>query len=486
MDLVFFLLFIVVLILWFRMRSKNKKLLAETQELQQKYSVIMDVDNELASRKVVLNNLEQEIAQLTENKEELLKQAERDAEKALESKIQAVDDLILKKEEEIGDLEEKIQAIKDEYKDKRDTYSVLKNKLAIYEESLELAEVGIYTPHFDFGTSEDYKNKIKEIREKQKKMVKHGLAARAEQSWTVNGSAKEGEKMTKQAISLALRSFNNECDVIISNTTWKNIQRMEERLDKSFDDINKFNKSNTISISRQYKSLKLDELHLVYEHKMKVEEERLHQAELRRLEREEEQLRKEAERAKKEEEKLQDLLNKVQEKANHSSGEELARLQKEIEEMGAELRELQRQNDRVKAMAEQTKLGYVYVISNIGSFGKDVYKIGMTRRLDPMDRVRELGDASVPFYFDVHAMIFSEDAPALEAKIQRIFADKRVNLVNYRKEFFNVTLDEIKEVVLAENDKVEFVDDVEAKEYTETQQLKNQTVGNADELPDFI
>ena len=99
MDLVFFLLFIVVLILWFRMRSKNKKLLVETQELQQKYSVIMDVDNELASRKVVLNNLEQEIAQLTENKEELLKQAERDAEKALESKIQAVDDLILKKED---------------------------------------------------------------------------------------------------------------------------------------------------------------------------------------------------------------------------------------------------------------------------------------------------------------------------------------------------------------------------------------------------
>ena len=219
---------------------------------------------------------------------------------------------------------------------------------------------------------------------------------------------------------------------------------------------------------------------------MKVEDERLHQAELRRLEREEEQLRKEAERAKREEEKLQDLLNKVQEKANHSSGEELASLQKEIEEMGAELRELQRQNDRVKAMAEQTKLGYVYVISNIGSFGKDVYKIGMTRRLDPMDRVRELGDASVPFYFDVHAMIFSEDAPALEAKIQRIFADKRVNLVNYKKEFFNVTLDEIKEVVLAENGKVEFVDDVEAKEYMETQQLKNQTVGNADELPDFI
>ena len=154
----------------------------------------------------------------------------------------------------------------------------------------------------------------------------------------------------------------------------------------------------------------------------------------------------------------------------------MEKLQTEILQLGNELCEIQREHDRVKAMAQQTKLGYVYVISNIGSFGKDVYKIGMTRRLDPMDRVRELGDASVPFYFDVHAMIFSEDAPALEAQIQRVFADRRLNLVNYRKEFFNVILDEIKEVVSEFNNKVEFVDEVEAKEYTETLRMRNQTL----------
>lgn len=138
-------------------------------------------------------------------------------------------------------------------------------------------------------------------------------------------------------------------------------------------------------------------------------------------------------------------------------------------------------------MAQQTKLGYVYVISNIGSFGKDVYKIGMTRRLDPMDRVRELGGASVPFYFDVHAMIFSEDVPALESQIQRVFADRRLNLVNYRKEFFNVTLDEIKEVVSEFNNKVEFVDEVEAKEYTETLRMRNQTLQDGkDNLPKML
>lgn len=226
---------------------------------------------------------------------------------------------------------------------------------------------------------------------------------------------------------------------------------------------------------------------LVYEYKAKIQEEKEIQAELRRQEREEEQLKKEAERALKEEQKLQELLNKVQQKVLHATGDELEKLQTEILQLGNELREIQREHDRVKAMAQQTKLGYVYVISNIGSFGKDVYKIGMTRRLDPMDRVRELGDASVPFYFDVHAMIFSEDAPALEAQIQRVFADRRLNLVNYRKEFFNVTLDEIKEVVSEFNNKVEFIDEVEAKEYTETLRVRNQTLQDGkDDLPKML
>lgn len=257
----------------------------------------------------------------------------------------------------------------------------------------------------------------------------------------------------------------------------------KKELKKSFNDINKFNQTNTVSISQKYLKLKLDELMLVYEYKAKLEEERLQQAELRRQEREEEQLEKEVEKALKEEQKLQELLNKVQQKATHATGDELEKLQNEILQLGNELREMQRKHSKVKAMAQQTKLGYVYVISNIGSFGKDIYKIGMTRRLDPMDRVRELGDASVPFYFDVHAMIFSEDAPALEAKIQKVFADKRLNLVNYRKEFFHVSLDEIKKVVSEFKANVEFVDEVEAKEYTETLRLRNNIVPNDDNLP---
>ena len=127
-------------------------------------------------------------------------------------------------------------------------------------------------------------------------------------------------------------------------------------------------------------------------------------------------------------------------------------------------------------MAQQTNRGHVYVISNIGSFGEDVYKIGMTRRLDPMDRVRELGDASVPFPFDVHAIIFSEDAPSLETKLHKIFDTKRVNLINPRKEFYNVTLEEIEKVVLDNDASIEFTKLAEARDFRESQALrmKNQ------------
>lgn len=130
-------------------------------------------------------------------------------------------------------------------------------------------------------------------------------------------------------------------------------------------------------------------------------------------------------------------------------------------------------NKRALSMAQQTKSGHVYVISNIGSFGEDVYKIGMTRRLEPLDRVKELGDASVPFKFDVHAMIYSEDAPDLENELHKEFENNRVNLVNRRREYFNVSLDLIEEVVLKNNSEIEFIKVPEAGEYRESIILRN-------------
>lgn len=455
-------LFLLVCILGFLLLRKTN----ENQQLSLEYKELEDYAYEL----------QQQIEDYQENYKGVI-----DIDKAIQDR-----------KEQLRQITNDISFVRSEYKNKKKIYDELKSQVAFYSEQFELIEMGIYEPHFDFGTSGQYKEKIKHNKERQKYFIQSGLATISGTGWTVNGSAKEGERMMKQALQLALRSFNNECDVIIANTTWKNVDKMEQRLKKSFESINKFNQSNQISISAQYLDLKIDELRLVYEHKLKIQEEKETQAELRRQEREEEQLKKEAERALKEEQKLQELLDKVQQKAEQATGNELEKLQDEILQLGDELREMQRQHDKVKTMAQQTKLGYVYVVSNIGSFGKDVYKIGMTRRLDPMDRIRELGDASVPFYFDVHAMIFSEDAPALEAQIQRAFADRRLNLVNYRKEFFNVSLDEIKEMVTKFNPSVEFIDEVEAQEYTETLRLRNQLMPNvdsdqnSDSLPDDL
>ena len=142
-----------------------------------------------------------------------------------------------------------------------------------------------------------------------------------------------------------------------------------------------------------------------------------------------------------------------------------------MKELEKSLEEAHSKNERAKSMAQQTRSGHVYIISNIGSFGEDVYKIGMTRRLEPLDRVKELGDASVPFTFDVHAMIYSEDAPTLEKVLHDKFAGKRVNMVNHRKEFFGVPIDDIEKEVLKIDSSAEFVKTIEAQEYTETKAI---------------
>lgn len=381
-----------------------------------------------------------------------------------------------------------IEELQRSYKQKKSVYDDLLSRIAIYDERLEYAEMGMYEPHFEFDTSEAFRDRIKEVRAKQKEMIKEKTAITCNIQWEVSGSRAEGKKMTNRGIRLTARAFNNECDAAIANVSWNNIERMEKRIVKAYEAINKMNETNKIFISPYYLQLKLDELRLAFEYKEKRQIEKEEQAELRRLEREEEQLRKEAERALAEEKKLEVLLEKVQEKALHSDGPELERLLAEIAKLGDELKEMQRKHDRVKAMAEQTKLGYVYVISNIGSFGENVYKIGMTRRLEPMDRIKELGDASVPFYFDVHAMIFSEDAPSLEAQIQREFADRRLNLVNYRKEYFNVTLEEIKQKFWELNPNVEFIDEVEAREFKESEEIRamRNPIAKESEIPEEI
>ena len=172
-----------------------------------------------------------------------------------------------------------------------------------------------------------------------------------------------------------------------------------------------------------------------------------------------------------EEKRYQKALEKARDEIEQAVGAKHEKLRHKIDELQRRLEEAHANKERAISRAQLTRSGHVYVISNIGSFGENVYKIGMTRRLEPLDRVRELGDASVPFRFDVHAIIYSEDAPSLENQLHNIFNHRRVNRVNSRKEFFKVTLDEIAEVVREHHGEIEFIKVPEAEEYRKTMAL---------------
>jgi vacuolar-type H+-ATPase subunit I/STV1 len=279
-----------------------------------------------------------------------------------------------------------------------------------------------------------------------------------------------------------MRAFNNECEAAIANARWNNVNAMEKRILNSAKQINSANASVQLSISEAYVALKLDELHLTHEYRERLKIEKDERADLARAEREEKKLLAEAEAAEREEQRYSKLLDKARKEAGADESR--------ISELEAALAEAQKTGERARAMAEMTKSGYVYIISNIGSFGEDVIKIGLTRRLEPDDRVRELGDASVPFTFDTHAMIYSEEAPALESALHNEFSERRVNAANMRKEFFRVTLDEVEQAVKKLAPEANFFTDREAQDWHETLQRRKEALTDmqrpSDEFPDEI
>ncbi len=390
---------------------------------------------------------------------------------------------------EKADKENEIQTLRATYAEKRVYLDEILKRVAIYDEKLELGELGIYEPHFDFDDSEAFKQAIKDNREKQKKLVKDKRAVGANNGWTVDGSAAKGRTMINRQIRLTLRAFNNECAAAIANVRWNNVDTMEARIEKAAEQIDKLNESMSIKISDEYILAKLSELHLTHEYREKQKEEKEERAEMRAADREEKRLEAEARRAEKEEQKYQKLLEKARQEAGADGGTE--ELKAKIAALEADLAEAHEVVERAHAMAELTKCGYVYVISNVGSFGDEIVKIGMTRRLDPNDRVKELGDASVPFTFDTHAMIYSDDAPGLETALHQEFAEQRVNMANFRKEFFRVSLDQVEDAVGRLAPDASFFKDREAQEWHETLARRKEALTASAEnitadLPDAI
>lgn len=351
-----------------------------------------------------------------------------------------------------------------------------KSQLVVMNDAILFQDFALYEPRYDFCNSEEYKEKLQNIRDQQKQLIKNGYAVSGDKTWTVNGSQSQGNKMVADMQKLLLRAFNSECDEVINKVKYNNIEASEKKIRTSCDAISKLGKMMHIVITAPYFNLKIQELYLAFEYQQKKQEEKEALKEARAEMREAAKLQKEIEEQRKKIEKeqthyqaaYQNVLKQLEESPDNT---DLLDKKTEIEK---NLTEIEKAIKDVDYREANQRAGYVYVISNIGAFGENVYKIGMTRRLDPQDRIDELGDASVPFNFDVHAMIFSDDAPALESALHRAFESKKVNMINQRREFFNVTLDEIKEVVYKNYDKtVEFIDYPDAQQYRESQKIRS-------------
>lgn len=386
-------------------------------------------------------------------------------------------------------LRDEVGALQSAYKQKKTVFDDLVRKIAVFDERYAFAEMGVYEPHFDFDDSDEYKRNIEQVREEQKALVSNKEAALATKEWTVDGSRAKGETMAGRGVRLTLRAFNGECDAAVANVRWNNANAMEQRILRAQEQIDKLNESNAIVLSGRYVELKLKELRLTHEYREKLKEEKEQRTEAARVAREEQKLQRDLETAQEEEERYAKLLAKAKLEAATISGAKLGAFADQIRILERDLAEAHSRVARAQAMAERTRSGYVYIVSNVGSFGEDVVKIGLTRRLDPADRVKELGDASVPFFFDTHAIIYSDDAPALEHALHQEFESSRVNTSNYRKEFFRTSIAAVESAVARLAPDAAFFSDIEAQEYRETlarRQVALQSPASADIVPETI
>lgn len=351
-------------------------------------------------------------------------------------------------------------------------YERLAAEIRSLEENLELLEAGLYSPHFTYEDSEQYKRALSEVVEEQKALVKSRAAVFGPSIFYMNGDKQAGARVIKRQQKLLLRAFNAESEAAIANVTWSNLATMEKRVTKAFEALNELSAEIQTGLTQSYLQLRLKELRLVHEEAEKRRREKEEQRLQRAAEREEEKVQRELakarEAAEKEEEKFERALERARAELGMSVAEERDAMSAKIAELEARLADAHDRKERAIAQAQLTKVGHVYIISNHGAFGEGIVKIGMTRRLEPEERIQELGDASVPFPFDLHALIYSEDAPSLEYKLHEAFWEHRINWANDRKEFFRVDLQTLQARIREIGLDTELHMIPEAREYRET------------------
>lgn len=459
----------------------------ENNSLKEKYGAILNIENHAAK---LLDEAEEDAASKYDQSLKLLASAEADADRIFKE----AKNLKSEASQCIKNAKEKAETIKldareeaekvisfaetqakeiagnaYEAKTKADSYErairAMRNTIEGYKDDYIIPNHSVLDDLADEFTHKEAGEELKTARNRIRKMIKDGYA----------GSCDYAELHRKTyAIHFAVDAFNGKVDSALAKVKHDNYGKIKQEIIDAFALVNHNGAPfRNARINQEYLDARITELKwavATFELK-KIEKEE--QAEIKAQIREEERAIREMEKVRKEAEKEERMLQKALEKARSelatANDEQRALYESQLFELESKLREAEEKGQRALSMAQQTKKGHVYVISNIGSFGEEIFKIGMTRRLEPMDRVKELGDASVPFSFDVHAMIYSEDAPALEKELHKRFNLNSVNKVNPRKEFFRTSIAEIRRAVEVHGIKdVYWTLKAEASEYRES------------------
>lgn len=366
--------------------------------------------------------------------------------------------------------------------------AVLSKLLQAYDKAeaqVNQIKAGLPPPNFKIDDDESLKSAVREIRGKQHELITSQRATSSMTNWEWFGSKSDGQKLIKTYNQLMISAFNAEFDMARDKMRHSSYDTAIKKLRSSMKALEKLAETVNVMISSEYLSTKEEELKIWHADLVRKHEEKEARKKQKAILREQNKtLGRSSDDDDDEEDEIENQLatcsaelEKARELAKQIAGDDLARLELKIKKIEEEKRKLEAKFERATSQAQITRAGYIYVISNIGSYGEGVCKIGMTRRLEPMDRVVELGDASVPYRFDVHTLAFVDDAPRLEKAIHKVFSSKRVNKENHRKEFFLVTPEEVKAVMDNIGIKSSWYYECDAREYRESELMREAMLG---------
>ena len=442
--------------------EQEQAALREARQQLERYQPIMDVEGEAdklrAEAAAALAEAQSKLADAARRADGTLQEAYGRAErieKEARARAEEIAGDAFAAQGRVKEYEKALQALKNAVEGYGDEY--IKPSESVLD---DLAE------HFGYDEAGE---KFKAAKARTKAMIKEGTAAKCDYV---------EDYRRKTAVAFVIDAFNGKTDSTLARVKTDNLGKLQQEIEDAFALVNLNGQAfRNARITPAYRDARLEELRWAVALVVLREKEREEQRAIRERIREEEKARREYEKAMREaardEERVQAAMEKARAELARASEEQKAQYEAQLAALQEKLTEAEARSQRALSMAQQTRSGHVYVISNVGSFGEDVFKIGMTRRLEPLDRVRELGDASVPFAFDVHAMIYSEDAPTLENALHRKFNELRLNKVNPRKEFFRVNLGDIRAATQEMGLTAQFTMLAQAQEYRESLAMAN-------------